>query len=61
MFASLLEKKIDVIARSKTDQTNVLRQIFGDLDGARANRPGAAQQDYVRHMMAAGFVNTCRK
>jgi len=60
MLLRLGEEKVDIIARGQPDQADMIGQVFSDLNGAGANRSGAAQQHHVLHI-GAGLVRMCRR
>ena len=49
MLQRLLEQQFGIVARSQTDQADMVGQIFRHLDGAGADGAGRAEKNNVFH------------
>jgi hypothetical protein len=49
VLARLFDQQLRIVARRQSDQADAIRQIFRHLDGAGADRAGAAENDDVFH------------
>ena len=47
VLARLLQQQFDIVARRQPEQPNAIRQILRHLDGAGADRAGAAEKNDV--------------